>query len=95
MILMTDKRRRQLKYFGHILWRIFLAKDCLLGFVEGTSARGRQRMKYMDGVKSLIQCEDVGGFVRLAENRERWRSIVANGKIDTAHRSGKVTFLKF
>ena len=48
--LMTTIRQRQLRHLGHVLRSRSLGKDCLLGMIEGTRARGRQRMKLMDGV---------------------------------------------
>ena len=52
--LMGTIRRRQLGHLGHTLRGTTLEKDCLLGVVEGTRARGRQRLKYMDGIKTLV-----------------------------------------
>ena len=84
--LITTIRQRQLGYLGHVLRGSNLEKDCLLGVVDGTRARGRQRVKFMDGVKTLVGCRNVAEVIRLAENREEWRSIVANVNIDTAPR---------
>ena len=85
-MLLSTIRKRQLKYLGHVLRGRSLEKDCLLGMVEGTRARGRQRIKYMDAMKTLVGQRCIGAVVRLAENREGWRTIVANVNIDTAHR---------
>ena len=77
--LMKCIRRRQLKCLGHLLRGRGLEKDCLLGRVAGRRARGRQRKKFMD---SLL--EDIGGrysvaeMVRMADERENWRSMIAN-----------------
>ena len=76
--LMTAIRQRQLGYLGHVLRTRSLGKDCLLGMIEGTRARGRQRMKFMDGVKAVVGCESIGEVVRTEEDRSRWRYIVAN-----------------
>ena len=85
-MLLSTIRKRQLKYLGHVLRGRSLEKDCLLGMVEGTRARGRQRIKYMDVMKTLVGQRCIGDVVRLAEDREGWRTIVANVNIDTAHR---------
>ena len=85
-LLMTTIRQRQLGYIGHLLRGRSLGKDCLLGMIDGRRARGRQRMKYMDGLKEIVECSGIGEMVRLAEDRNRWRIIVANVNIDTAHR---------
>ena len=85
--LMTTIRQRQVGYLGHILRSRSLGKDCLLGMIEGTRARGRQRMKYMDGVKAVVGCRSIAEVVRMAEDRARWRYIVANINIqDSARR---------
>ena len=51
--LLTIIRKRQLKYIGHVLRVLSLEKDCLLGMLEGSRARGRQKMKYMNRLKTL------------------------------------------
>ena len=84
--LVTTIRQRQLRYLGHVLRAESLEKDCLLGTVEGTRARGRQRLKYMDGIKKLVGCSGIGEVIRLAQNREEWRIIIDNVYIDTSSR---------
>ena len=84
--LMNKIRKRQLRYVGHVLRGESLEKHCLMGMIEGNRARGRQRIKYLDGIKTLVGVRNVGEVVRLAEDREGWRSIVANVNVDTAHR---------
>ena len=71
---------------GHVLRGESLEKQCLMGMIEGSRARGRQRIKYLDGIKTLVGVRNVGEVVRLAEDREGWRNIVANVNVDTAHR---------
>ena len=75
--LISTIRQRQLRYLGHVLRGSNLEKDCLLGTIEGTRARGRQRIKYMDGIKTLVGCNNIGEVIRLAENREEWRNIAS------------------
>ena len=84
---MGEVRSRQLKFLGHIIRENELEKLVLAGRVEGKRARGRQRKKYIDslladvkGVTSAVQ------LIRLAEDRERWRSMVAHVKKDMALR---------
>ena len=88
--LMTLIMKRQLGFLGHLLRGEGMERECLLGMVEGTRARGRQRRKYMDGIKEVIGCETVGEVLRRAEDRSVWRSIAANINLDTALRYGKV-----
>ena len=84
--LMTTIRQRQIGYLGHVLRSRSLGKDCFLGMIEGTRARGRQRMKFMDGVKAVVGCGSIAEFVRMAEDRARWRYIVANVNIQASAR---------
>ena len=76
--LMTVVKRRQLGYLGHVLRGDGMERDSLLGMIEGKRAPGRQRKKYMDGIKELLGREKIEEVVELAGNREVWRSIVAN-----------------
>ena len=76
--LWTVVKRRQLGFLGHVLRGDGLEKDCLFGMIEGKRAQGRQRLKYMDGIKEMLGREKIEEVVRLAENRREWHSIVAN-----------------
>ena len=41
----------KLQYFGHLMWRIdSLVKTLMLGKTEGRRRRGRQRMRWLDGI---------------------------------------------
>ena len=60
--------------------------NCLLGMVDGSRARGRQRMEWMDKIKELAGCERINEMLILAEDRSDWRAIVASINIDTALR---------
>ena len=71
-------RKRQLGFLGHTLRGEGIEKDCLLGVIGGTRARGRQRRKFMDGLKEWIGSNTIEGVTRLSEERARWRSIVAD-----------------
>ena len=77
--LLKFVRRRQLRFLGHVLRAEELENDCLLGRVEGSRARGRQRITYM---KSLLEYiaggMTVADLVIMARDRERWRSMIAN-----------------
>ena len=48
------------------------------GMIKGKRAGGRQRMKYMDGIKEMVRKEKMEEVVKLASNRRLWHSIVAN-----------------
>ena len=87
-VLMTTIRRRQLGYLGHAIRADRLEKSVLLGFIEGRRARGRQRLKCMDGIVEVMGCSTAAEVVRLTEDRGRWHSIVAN--VNMTRHCGKV-----
>ena len=77
--LMKTIRKKQLKFVGHIMRADGLERNCLLGKVEGTRSRGRQRIKYMDAVLAQLgEGWRVVDLVRLADSRSEWRSMVAD-----------------
>ena len=65
---MKKIRKRQLRYVG--LRGEILENNSLMGMIEGNRARGRQRIKYLDGIKTLVGVRNDGEVVRLAEDRQ-------------------------
>ena len=65
--------QKQLGYLGHVLSSGRLVKDCMLGLIEGTRARGKQRMSFMDGVKAVFGCEGIAEVVRMAERIQGYK----------------------
>ena len=46
----------KLQYFGHLMWRVdSLAKTLMLGGIGGRRRRGRQRMRWLDGITDSIE----------------------------------------
>ena len=44
----------KLKYFGHLMWRANSLKVLMLGKIEGKRRRGRQRMRWLDGITNSV-----------------------------------------
>ena len=66
----------KLQYFGHLMQRVdSLEKTLMLGWIGGRRKRGRQRMRWLDGITDLV---DVGfGELReLVMDREAWRAAI-------------------
>ena len=76
-------RRRQIGFVMHILKRNGLEKDCLLGMFNGRRARGKQRLKFMDGIRDVTGCETMVDVLRLAYDRSVWRSVAVYVNLNT------------
>ena len=77
--LLTLVKKRKLRWFSHVSMSSGLAKTVLQGTVKGKRKRGRQK-RWEDNIKEWTGM-DFASSTRTAENRSRWKGIVANSSL--------------
>jgi len=66
----------KLQYFGHLMQRVdSLEKTLMLGGIGARRRRGRQRMRWLDGITDFMDM-GLGRFRELVMDREAWRAVI-------------------
>ena len=85
--LLRTVRKRQFDFFGHVMRRNGMEKLTVTGMIGGRRGRGRPRVKYVDSLtKTTNGRMTTAQLIRSTEDRQEWKSMVADVLEDMAQR---------
>ena len=68
----------KLQYFGHLMQRADpLEKILILGKIEGRNRRGKQRVRWLDGITDSVDI-NLGKLQEIVKDRKAWHAAVPN-----------------
>ena len=72
-------RKRQLTFLGHIHRKNSVERLVTTGKIDGKKSRGRPRIAFVDSLRKWTELDVTNtDFMRMAEDRQQWRAMVAN-----------------
>ena len=75
-VLMSQIRRRRLRYYGHIARGGSLENDIAEGMMQGKRSRGRPDIKWSDNLRMTVEDGSFANAKRLTGDRVKWRNII-------------------
>ena len=81
----------KLQHFGHLMWRAnSLEKILMLGKIEGRKRRGRQRMRWLEGITDSMNV-NLSKFQEIVKDREAWHAAVCEATKSQIHLNNRAT----